>query len=460
MGYRYYYNVEDKCVSIHKDYTIELQTQDKLQIVRTKKKNIQLTHSAYDFPSIKGADVEKQLSNIRHIGFEVTDGCNLSCKYCAYGKYYNDYDERENRKIDFDKSKIFLDYLLDKLSLDRNTNILNDIYISFYGGEPLLNFDFIKKIVLYTKQIQGSSLKFHYMMTTNAVLLNNYIDFIVDNDFMLTISLDGNYLHDAYRKFPNGLDSYSLVYNNVKYIQSKYPDYFAQKVGFNSVIHNLNNEEEVFSFIYKEFGKIPNLSGVSLSGVNVDYKDEFENLIKKKDTVDNSMGLSNIKKILDLEYDSNKILQRFIFNYSGNLFDDYNYLLYGVPFDRLPTGTCFPFSKRIFMTVNNKILPCERIGHQYALGVIKDAGVSIDCDSIAEKYNNYYRRLIGQCGNCAFFFHCSKCMFSIDNLDSNPVCENRSDYMKFDEYLEYNMGLLSENPMLYKRIMTEILIAN
>ncbi|MDD5996367.1 MAG: hypothetical protein PUC42_05635, partial [Bacteroidales bacterium] len=41
--------------------------------------------------TISASTVQDQLTNIRHIGFEVTDACNLKCTYCDYGKLYNDY---------------------------------------------------------------------------------------------------------------------------------------------------------------------------------------------------------------------------------------------------------------------------------------------------------------------------------------------------------------------------------
>lgn len=47
---------------------------------------------------IKEEDVIISLANTRQITFEVTDVCNLNCVYCAYGKFYNNYDIRSNKK--------------------------------------------------------------------------------------------------------------------------------------------------------------------------------------------------------------------------------------------------------------------------------------------------------------------------------------------------------------------------
>lgn len=39
------------------------------------------------------------LANLPQLVFEVTDSCNLKCKYCAYGEFYDDFDIRENKMM-------------------------------------------------------------------------------------------------------------------------------------------------------------------------------------------------------------------------------------------------------------------------------------------------------------------------------------------------------------------------
>ena len=48
---------------------------------------------------ISSEDIRYQLANLRQITFEVTDACNLKCKYCGYGYFYYDHHKRENKKI-------------------------------------------------------------------------------------------------------------------------------------------------------------------------------------------------------------------------------------------------------------------------------------------------------------------------------------------------------------------------
>jgi uncharacterized protein len=39
------------------------------------------------------------LANLPQLVFEITDACNLKCKYCGYGEFYDDYDTREDKNI-------------------------------------------------------------------------------------------------------------------------------------------------------------------------------------------------------------------------------------------------------------------------------------------------------------------------------------------------------------------------
>lgn len=51
------------------------------------------------------AQIYYSLANLRQITFEVTDACNLKCKYCGYGEFYDDYDRRSNKMMPFTMAK-------------------------------------------------------------------------------------------------------------------------------------------------------------------------------------------------------------------------------------------------------------------------------------------------------------------------------------------------------------------
>ena len=54
-----------------------------------------------EYRKISHLDIEYSLANLKQLVFEVTDACNLRCKYCAYADLYEGYDQRENLKLPF-----------------------------------------------------------------------------------------------------------------------------------------------------------------------------------------------------------------------------------------------------------------------------------------------------------------------------------------------------------------------
>ena len=467
MKYALHCTSEDVCVRPVKDTHLRLEKKDgRVEVVREKVSAENTVESIFqDYPlkgRITAENVRKQLANVRHIGFEVTDGCNLKCTYCAYGKYYNDYDVRTGKKMGIRKAKVLIDDLWERLHSPLNESAMNEVMVSFYGGEPLLNFEFIQEMVHYTQQKQDNRVKFNYVMTTNAVYLKKYFPIIHQYDFRVMISLDGSAENDGHRVFPNGSPSFDIVYNTIKYIQDNYPDYFEKKITFNAVIHNKNNVQEIFDFFQREFGKIPSMAGLNPSGVNPELANEFECLKKFKPFTKDERIFQKMEEVMDLNFGEVKVLQDFIFRYSGNTYMTYEHLLEKRDYTQyIPTATCIPFSKRVFMTVNNKLFPCERIGHQYALGEVTDNGVQIDCTSVADRYNEYYESMDKQCSTCLFKVNCSQCMFSIKGLDiGHPQCDQWADASVFQNYLKLNLELLAKRPELYQRIMKELIWAD
>lgn len=63
-----------------------------------------------EYRKISHLDIEYSLANLKQLVFEVTDACNLRCKYCAYADLYEGYDQRENLKLPFQKAKLIIDY--------------------------------------------------------------------------------------------------------------------------------------------------------------------------------------------------------------------------------------------------------------------------------------------------------------------------------------------------------------
>jgi uncharacterized protein len=138
---------------------------------------------------LQAEDIKLSLANTPQITFEVTDACNLNCTYCGYGQFYSDYDTRENKRLSPDKACVLLDYLGKLWNSPMNKSTNQNVYISFYGGEPLLNIPFIQTIVDYVEnKLHCPTRHFTFSMTTNALLLHKHMDFLTGHRFNLLIN--------------------------------------------------------------------------------------------------------------------------------------------------------------------------------------------------------------------------------------------------------------------------------
>jgi len=218
--------------------------------------------------------ISYHLSHLKQLVFEVTESCNLNCRYCGLSKLYNGYTNRNGKKLPFSKARLILDYLFS--IRDNSPDINYPLNIGFYGGEPLLAMNLIKQIVKYIKNQQH--IKVIYGMTTNALLLNKYMNFLVENKFQLVISLDGDETCQSYRVDHSGKNSFHTVFKNIKLFQNKYPEYFRNYVQFNSVLHNRNSVEKTYRFIKDHFNKIPLVAPLNLVGVNKEQASDFKKM--------------------------------------------------------------------------------------------------------------------------------------------------------------------------------------
>lgn len=402
--------------------------------------------------------IKQQVENLNVLTFEVTDKCNLRCRYCTYGDMYSGYDSRIGNDLDFGRAKQLLDYLFNIWRQSASLTYQRNIVIGFYGGEPLMNMDIIQKIVKYTSSYPLENIAFSYNMTTNAMLLNRYADFLVKHQFNLLVSLDGDREADTNRITVNGKESFSKVFTNIKQLQTNYPDYFEAHVSFNSVYHAGSDIDKILDFFKREFNKTTSLS--ELNNSSIADQSKFDKMHK---SVYRSIASSPQSKVIDQElmYESPRIsiLTYFLHHLTSEVFKDYRIMFYdNKKYALLPGGTCIPFNRKMFLTVNGRILPCERIDHDFSIGYVDKNHVELDFEKIADTYNGYYDKITKQCCECYMFKSCSQCLFYTDVKPDKIVCHGFKNKELFADYLTLNIGYLEDNPWAYNRVMKEITI--
>lgn len=414
-----------------------------------------------DIYKITPDDIKDNIVNLHQIVFEVTDMCNLRCEYCIYSGIYNGFDKRANKKLSFDKAKIMLDYLFDLWSDNKGYASYKPTFVGFYGGEPLLNIDLIKKIISYIEEKSDTYRKFIYTMTTNALLLDKYMDYLADKNVVLTISLDGDSEGDSYRKTISGKKSFDIVFDNVKMMRDKYPEYFSKFVNFNSVLTNKNSLDKICDFFSNEFNKIPRISELNNSNIKEECKPIFDLMFKsKRESLNGSHNQIQINEKLFLSSPKTRTLANYIFYNTGNVYNAYNDLFIDKNKSKIvPTGTCTPFLKKIFLTVNGKIIQCERISSDYTLGCIDNNGIKLDFQEISDKFNFWVDSFKNQCKSCFANKSCYQCIYQIDSMRKGKFhCPAYYTKEKYDKYVDINMKYLKDNPSLYEILLKDIYI--
>ncbi len=144
----------------------------------------------------------------------VTNQCNLSCQYCyEFGEDKVATPEGKPKFMDWDTGRETVDFLI------RESGERKSIHITFFGGETLMNFPLLKKIVVYAREQAAKRGKnIDFSLTTNATLLSaGIIEFLAENSIGVTVSIDGpKATNDKFRVFSNGRGSYDIMVPKVR----------------------------------------------------------------------------------------------------------------------------------------------------------------------------------------------------------------------------------------------------
>ncbi len=145
---------------------------------------------------------------IKALCLHVAHTCNLNCSYCfaSQGKYHGD-----RALMSLEVGKRAFDFLIENSGTRRN------LEVDFFGGEPALNFEVIKELVAYAREIEGKHNKnFRFTYTTNGmVLTDEMIEFLNKEMHNVVLSLDGRKeVNDRFRRDYSGKGSYDTIVPN------------------------------------------------------------------------------------------------------------------------------------------------------------------------------------------------------------------------------------------------------
>lgn len=151
------------------------------------------------------------ISRLRQVGVFVTESCNLACGYCFAANM-------ENRLVAYPTAQAALDLVFHESVQSR------DVVICFWGGEPLLAFGLIQDLVQYGEsRAAQTGKKIRFAIPTNATLLDDHkIDFCIEHEISLSLSLDGLEPAQSLRPTRGKGSSFPLVLSAISLLKRRY----------------------------------------------------------------------------------------------------------------------------------------------------------------------------------------------------------------------------------------------
>ncbi len=150
-------------------------------------------------------DFKARPTVVKALCLHVAHTCNLNCAYCfaSQGRYHG-----QRALMSFEVGRQALDFLI------ANSGSRHNLEVDFFGGEPLMNWDVVKRLVAYAREQEPlHSKNFRFTLTTNGMLIDDdVIDFCNREMSNVVLSLDGRReVHDRLRVDYAGRGSYDRI---------------------------------------------------------------------------------------------------------------------------------------------------------------------------------------------------------------------------------------------------------
>ena len=158
------------------------------------------------FEPLAGTFKERAGNVVKALCLHVAHTCNLNCSYCfaSQGKYHG-----ERALMTFEVGKRALDFLIENSGSRRN------LKVDFFGGEPLMNWDVVKRLVEYARSIEGAhNKKFRFTLTTNGMLIDDDVIEFANREMsnvVLQVLTERREIHDSTRVDYAGNGSYDVI---------------------------------------------------------------------------------------------------------------------------------------------------------------------------------------------------------------------------------------------------------
>lgn len=370
---------------------------------------------AFDSQSIR----KRLRSGMESLVLENTQSCNLRCAYCVYGGNYIGERRHSNVKMNAEIAGDAVNYFLShSQETDKRT-------ISFYGGEPFLNFGVVETVL---KKCDDERENIDFAIATNGTLIEKYANFLIKNNIKLAISLDGpKRIHDRDRLRKNGKGSFKNIVRNLELLRAKDETYFCDNIILSSTLSNLDGVFPAYEFFTENFPD-------TLVSVRLVKEDDLLN--KKKVEGDSFKELDNkyLKMVKDKE--ENHFLSAIYDERMLRIFER------GKKSFGVSKIFCVPGISRLFVDPKGDFYVCEKLGQKdYKIGDVEKGVIEHKVLALLRRFQES-----SNCEDCWTFDLCNEClshslkdgMFSKERVEEN--CDRMRKIIKSDIALYYKLA--------------------
>jgi uncharacterized protein len=283
--------------------------------------------------------------------------------------------------MDFNTAKNAVNFLIKHRGNNKHLNI------TFFGGEPLLNYDVILEVLDYTEKLEkGNDIKFNFNLTTNGILLDRGKYERIKDRIGIMISLDGTKeLHDTNRKTKDGRPTWDRIMKNLSELK-EYVDRISVRV-------TISREDADLISIYNTLA-------------NIGFKYIF-----MTDMVPNSSNRKSVEdfNVSQLKRSYEKLYGYLIDNYkpeTGIYLTNFTNLMTNLFYETRNYFCCTTGISGYYVTPSGDLYPCGRLideSRKFMFGNVNTGEVNLSITSLL-KTNHILNKI--KCNRCWAKYTC------------------------------------------------------
>ncbi len=344
-------------------------------------------YEAFERGQLHAPDDYEQFANmminasVKSMCLNISHDCNLACEYCfaSKGGFGG-----ERCLMSEEVAKKAIDFLIEKSVGRRN------LEVDFFGGEPLMNFDVVKKTVEYARaKEQEYGKNFRFTITTNGLLLDDdKIDFINKEMHNCVLSIDGRKeVNDRMRPNWGGKGCHDLILPKFKKLvaQRGDKDYYARAT---YTRYNLDFMQDILYLYEQGFDQLSEEPVVS--DPKLDFSIQEEDLPRIFEEYE-----ALAKKLIEMKKAGEKI----------------NFFHFMIDLNQGPCAIrrlrgCSCGNEYVAVTPHGDIFPCHQfVGNDdWKMGNVLDGTFNVDIKKQFAKTTIYNKE---KCRDCWARFYCS-----------------------------------------------------